>query len=137
MNKKNINRFKIGTSDSHLPINIDIVISIKIMPVTTSEEPEYEPIEKKFAGTPKEQYLNGPCGNLLRSSYICFQESTSMIKGIDCVDLIKEYHACCREHDAELMAQVEESGGKMPKGKKFACPASISSIESSEPIEDE
>lgn len=111
--------------------------SNKRMLPPAAEEPDYEPIDKKFAGTPKQQYLDGPCGNLLRSSYNCFQESTMMIKGLDCADLIKEYHACCREHDAQLIAQMEESGGNMPKGKKLACPANISSIESAEPEEDE
>lgn len=103
----------------------------------TSEELDYPSIESKFVGTEKQQYLDGPCGNLLRMSYNCFHESVAMVKGLDCADLIKEYHACCREHDAELIAQAEAAGGKLPKGKKLACPMSISSIENAEPEEDE
>ena len=65
--------------------------------------PPIKSIDEKYAGTEMEKYLKGPCSNLLRSCYDCLHSSKMLIKGLECVDIFKEYHACCRQAtDEEL-----------------------------------
>lgn len=72
------------------------------------------PAERKFRGTENEKYLTeSPCGALLGEIFDCYHKSETLIKGLDCIGLFKDYHKCCRENEN-------------------SCPDSISSIETAD-----
>ena len=111
-------------------------------------------IEEKFAGTGKEIYLQGPCADLLRTIYECYHSSKMLIKGLDCVEKFKEYHACCRTAtEEEIQRMNDEISRKNSRFYSFLfkkkdeiepynstvniCPPDIVAFESVEPEDDE
>lgn len=73
-------------------------------------------IDEKYQDKPEKlQWLNSACGELLRQVYTCYHESTSLIKGIDCLDIMKEYHQCCRANEnacSPAISAIEDSGAE-------------------------
>ena len=69
---------------------------------------KFPSIEEKFAGTEKERYLSGPCAELFKTIYNCYHSSRFIIKGLDCAEHFKEYHACCKRETEVAIEQAKE-----------------------------
>ena len=80
---------------------------------------KYPSIEDKFAGTDKEQYLSGPCSEVLRAVYNCYHSSQHLIKGLDCAELFKEYHGCCKKETELAIEKYKETQAQRRNNKSF------------------
>ena len=53
------------------------------------------------------QYLHGACGDIFKEILSCYQSSTSLIRGLECVDMMKDYHGCCQANPGACAPEIE------------------------------
>ena len=51
-------------------------------------------------------HINGPCGEILKTSIQCYMDSSASIKGVDCADNFKQLVECCKENKGSCHPRI-------------------------------